>query len=85
MKRGIGDSPIILFFFIKNYCKSQIIYDIAGNVYEWTIEAYNVDTRISRGGYYNYSAESFPASFRDAAYPEQTYNTVGFRPALYLI
>ena len=28
------------------------IYDLAGNVYEWTIEAYGTGVRVMRGGYY---------------------------------
>ena len=32
------------------------VYDLGGNSYEWTLEAYNTSFRISRGGGYDYSS-----------------------------
>ena len=44
------------------------IYDMAGNVWEWTIEASLTVLRVDRGGYYNVSvASDFPASHRSGS------------------
>ena len=40
------------------------IYDMAGNVYDWTTEAYSTSNRVYRGGYYNYDGYNNPASSR---------------------
>lgn len=34
--------------------KLNNIYDMAGNVSEWTLEMYGTDAKVSRGGYYAY-------------------------------
>ena len=65
----------------KNKVKN--IYDMAGNVDEWTMEADLTYTRVSRGGGYSNNANKYPASFRSNTYP-YTADSTGFRPALYL-
>ena len=40
------------------------IYDMAGNVSDWTIEAYGTILRDGRGGYYRNNGNSGPASIR---------------------
>ena len=45
------------------------IYDLAGNVWEWTQEASYVDSRAYRGGSYSTSGSSLPASYRVGSYP----------------
>ena len=64
--------------------QAKNIYDIAGNVYEWTMEACNTVLRVRRGGYYVYSGSRYPASrrFNDNLYV--SYGYVSFRPALIL-
>ena len=37
------------------------IYDMAGNVYDWTIEANNIYYRVLRGGYYDYAGSTSPS------------------------
>ena len=44
--------------------KANNIYDLAGNVCEWTQEAYVTYCRASRGGDFGYSGSSYPASYR---------------------
>ena len=67
----------------KNEVKK--IYDLAGNVYEWTMESYNADNRVSRGGYYNGSGSLLPASRRVGNVPSyDNYDRIGFRVTLYL-
>ena len=60
------------------------IYDLAGNVYEWTMEAYNTFNRVVRGGDYNDTGSNYPASYRSSNDPDDTYDNIGFRVALYL-
>ena len=61
------------------------IYDIAGNVREWTLEytSDSSDPCASRGGNYHNSGSYRPASYRK--YNDTTYsdNYVGFRVSLY--
>lgn len=60
------------------------IYDMAGNVREWTMEAYFTRYRVGRGGYCSSYGSDDPASNRGTSYPNNSYSIVGFRPALYL-
>ena len=46
----------------KNKVKN--IYDLAGNVIEWTMESYNINTQVYRGGYYNDKSSTYPVSCR---------------------
>jgi len=44
--------------------KANNIYDLAGNVWEWTQEAGNTNGRAGRGGCYNLHGSNYPASNR---------------------
>ena len=59
------------------------IYDLAGNVYERTLEKSTITNNpcASRGG--NYSYASFPVSYRNSIRTSDSHNAFGFRPALY--
>ena len=47
------------------YTKANNIYDMAGNMWDWTTEAYSTDQRVRRGGDYdNYNTSNAPASDR---------------------
>ena len=62
------------------------IYDLAGNVWEWTLENNDSLTGTScvrRGGYYSTNGTLNPASARDIDTPSNSSENVGFRPALY--
>lgn len=62
------------------------IYDLAGNIYEWTMESYKDNFRIYRGGMYEMGNKDISASTRGHCIPDGfgDYMYVGFRVALYL-
>ena len=60
------------------------IYDLAGNVYDRTIEAYNTNIRVLRGGNSYVNGSSYPASFRSYNYPSNTNSNNGSRSALFV-
>ena len=60
------------------------IYDLGGNVWEWTMEAWSKSGRAARGGCYRYSGDSNPASYRNNYDPTGAGSYIGFRVALYL-
>ncbi len=60
------------------------IYDMAGNVSEWTMEASSTSSRVLRGGYYGSNANTYPVSSRVSVYPLIGDFYCGFRPALYV-
>lgn len=51
------------------YTKTNNIYDMAGNVWEWTTEAYSTYSRVYRGGYYINYGYSYPMAYRSYYYP----------------
>ena len=52
------------------YTKVNNIYDLAGNVYDRTLEASYTDSRVLRGGYCRYDGYLVPAADRYSAGPE---------------
>ena len=66
-----------------NYAVKNI-YDLGGNVVEWTMEAYNTYDRVGRGGYYSVSGLEYPASSRFKSFPSSSYDYNGFRLVLYV-
>ena len=61
------------------------IYDMAGNVWEWTLEKTSNDSNpcACRGGSFGYEGSSGPASYRSVSYTSHSGNVVGFRLSLY--
>ncbi len=68
--------------------KKKNLYDVAGNLWEWTQEAaYNNDDEkryIIRGGSFRDSLFVFPACYRSNYTAIFTGTNYGFRPALYI-
>ena len=68
--------------FSENW-KVKNIYDLAGNVWEMTSEAYNSGF-ISRGGSYDFDGSVVPVSYRSYDSVSNTSYTLGFRVRLYI-
>ena len=48
----------------SEYTKVNNIYDLAGNVYDWTLEVISTNNRVLRGGYHFYNGKYNPATNR---------------------
>ena len=62
---------------------SNNIFDLAGNVYEWTTEVYG-SRLVVRGGNFVGTGYDFPSSFRITYNATDAISGIGFRPALYV-
>ena len=62
--------------------KTKNIYDLAGNVWEWTYEAHS-SNRINRGGRYHDIAYSYPVSYRESD-QISIHGDASFRIRLYI-
>lgn len=58
------------------YTKTNNIYDMAGNVWEWTTEAFSTYSRVYRGGVYDYPGSTCPMANRDNNFPYSTYSII---------
>ena len=61
--------------------KIKNIYDMAGNIWEWTMESYNTKQKVLRGGSYK---NNFSISYRSFAYYNYPSEDIGFRVAYYI-
>ena len=66
------------------YTKVNNIYDLAGNVYDWTLEAFSTDYRVLRGGIYGIYGYLFPAAYRFFNLPDSSNGSFGSRSALFI-
>ncbi len=72
--------------------KRKNLYDIAGNLWEWTMEGSyiissdRIDTTYSvRGGCFNAQVDGRPVCFRGSGHISDNRTIYGFRPALYIM
>ena len=56
-----------------DYTKALNIYDLAGNVWEWTLEVSGASCRMNRGGCYWDQSSGWPACARLIGYPSFSY------------
>ena len=66
----------------SEYWSANKIYDLAGNYSDWTQEAYDLDTRIGRGGNCNFSGSNNPGSDRNDNVPYGTFSDYTARATL---
>ncbi len=73
--------------------KKMNLYDVAGNLWEWTDEAAYINssypnsdypTHVIRGGSFNDAHASYPACYRGCDSALYTHTGHGFRPALFI-
>ena len=83
-KTNSGDSNLNYTTGRNEAWKANNIYDLAGNVWDWTTEAHSSGKRVVRGGYYSYNGSNLPASVRGIDDSDYSAGSIGFRPALYL-
>ena len=80
------NNAILLTTGASDECKKMNIYDLAGNVWEWTLE-YTASTDYlcaDRGGSYNGTGSYSPASSRYyGRTTTDSYSNIGFRPSLF--
>ena len=58
------------------YTKTNNIYDMAGNVWEWTTEAYSTYGRVCRGGDYINYGNGYPLAYRSGYSPVSYYSYI---------
>lgn len=66
------------------YTKANNIYDLVGNVRDWTMETNSTIYRVYRGGIYDSYGYSYPADLRYSNSPTVSYSSYGCRSALYI-
>ena len=61
------------------------IYDMGGNVFEWTTESHSLTYHpyAIRGGHYNSNFADYPAGYRNN-YSDRAYDDLGFRLTLFM-
>ena len=66
------------------YTKANNIYDLAGNVYDWTLEGCESRFRYCRGDGYDHTGGYCRASIRGYDYPYYSDSRYGFRAHFYI-
>ena len=64
--------------------KVKNVYDLAGNISDWTLEANYTYYRVYRGYYYDFTNTAYTrADFRSYSYPTNSHSSYGSRVTLY--
>ena len=67
----------------EKYC-TNAIYDLAGNLDEWTQEKYQEHLRVTRSGHFELDGHYYPVCYRNYRNPARGYKYTGFRVVLYI-
>lgn len=81
--KGTSDSYVFTTGALKA-AKLNNIYDMAGNVYEWTMEGYSSRSRSIRGGACYETGTTSTIASRGSGTQFEGYDAIGFRTALYI-
>lgn len=68
----------------NNEYSHKNIFDLAGNVWEWTMTGYSDLYRVTRGGSYCVRGNTYSISSEKEFYPNDYYKEIGFRVALWI-
>ena len=68
----------------SEYWKTNNIYDLAGNIFEFTQETYQATNSVRRGGAYNHDGSVAPPGHRGIINPGNQSNDHSFRVQLYI-
>ena len=84
-EQSSGSNSILITTGGTEQSKVMNIYDIAGNVWEWTLEktSSTVDPCAIRGGIYGSAGSSYHAAYRYSISTDYSLNDVGFRVSLF--
>jgi len=80
-----NSNSILLTTGASDACKKMNIYDLAGNVSEWTLEYTAVinSSCALRGGTFASNGSNIPAAYRFSSYTTYSSGNIGFRPSLF--
>ena len=91
------DSYVLLSTGASDAAKKKNVYDVAGNLWEWTTETsylitnakysktdFNVNTHMLRSSGFSSVYDLYPSCYRCDFYDANTHTIVGFRVALYI-
>lgn len=79
-----GETTVISYTGKWSQTSANGIFDLAGDLSEWTMENYSSANRVIRGGSYAHSGSDAPAAYRYYALTTDYYASVGFRVVLYV-
>ena len=84
-KAKVSKSGILLSTGASDDFSKQGIYDLAGNVWEWTLEytSYSSIPCALRGGSCINNGSNFPAAYRNGSVTTYYYSSIGFRVSLF--
>jgi len=95
--RATNYNYVLLSTGASDSAKRKNIYDVAGNLWEWTTESayiasyanysktnFDVNTHVLRGGSFKDAHGTNPACFRGSRYAAHTDTNLGFRCTLYI-
>ena len=95
--RASKDSYVLLSTGASDAAKKKNVYDVAGNLWEWTTETsylitnakysktdFNVNTHMLRSSGFSSVYDLYPSCYRCDFYDANTHTIVGFRVALYI-
>ena len=69
--------------YLEKYSVKKV-FDLGGNLWDWTTEANDTRYRVLRGNNYDVNGSSYPASYRGLSAPAFTSSEFSARSALYV-